>query len=173
MRNRLKNKYKKIGIIATYLAVCASVFGVGFATWSGSGAGDSIEAIVSATADEVQYAGFSNLQSKDSIRFDAPTTDNVGRVFYTNDVGGEQLKVDITGTVLNYSSVGSVSVTGFFDSEHSSIFNSLVSNHYIVAPSFETLTRKATVANPTSNGSYWTSDHDTVNDSRDFEIIAS
>ena len=173
MKNRLKSRYKKLGILATYLAVCASVFGVGFASWSGSGAGDSVEAFISISGDEVQYAGFSNLSSKKTIRFDAPTTDTVGRIYYTNDVGGEQLTVDVTGTVLNYSEVGSLTISGEFDSDHASIFSTLVSIKYLVTPTFQTLSRKPTTSSPTSDGSYWTSDHDTVNDTRNFEIIAS
>lgn len=161
----------KIAILS--LAVCSAVFAVGFSAWTSASESASVQTEVSVTADDIQYAGFANLLSKKVIRFDAPTDDNAGRIIYTNDVGGEQLLIDITGTALNYSEIGSINFSGSFDSSHESVFNNCISRNYLVAPVFEELSRKATVTNPTSVGSYWTSDHDTINNTRDFEIIAS
>lgn len=167
-----KNKLLLSSSILT-LAASISCFALGFASWSGQANSDSKETTLNVEVDDVKYAGFSDLLSKNTIRFDAPTTDNVGRVVYTNDIGGEQLTIDVTGTLLNYSQVGSISISGSIDNNHLNPFNIAKSYHYIEEPDFEELTRKPTVANPTAEGSYWTSDYDAVNDSRDFEIIAS
>ena len=167
---RRKNKFLLSTAILT-LAASISCFAIGFASWSGQTNSDSKETTLNVEVDDVQYAGFDNLLSKNTIRFDAPTTDNVGRIVYTSDIGGEQLTIDVTGTLLNYSQVGSISISGSIDSAHLSALNLAKSYHYIAEPVFEELTRKATVAHPTADGSYWTSDHDTVNDTRDFEII--
>lgn len=169
----IKKNHWLIGTAALTLAVSISLFAIGFSAWNGIGQGDTKETTLSIEVDDVKYAGFDNLLSNNTIRFDAPTSDNTGRIVYTNDIGGEQLTIDVTGTILHYSQVGSVSITGSIDSNHLSTYNLVKNYQYIVEPVFEELTRKPTVLNPTSNGSYWTSDHDTINDTRDFEIIAS
>lgn len=168
-----KHRHRRWSPIFLSIAVAISAVAIGFGAWSAPGSGDSVEATVTVSADEAQFAGFQNLTSNKTLRFDAPTSDTSGRVIYTNDVGGEQLTIDVSGTVLNYSQVGSISIAGSFDDNHISTYNKLVNLKYIVPPTFEELTRKATVANPTANGSYWVSDHNTTSNTRDFRIIAS
>lgn len=153
--------------------IIVSLFAIGFSAWTTPNKEDPYETVVNVNVEDLKFAGFSNLVSKKSVKFDAKTDDNEGRVVYTPDIGGEQLQIDITGTVLNYSSVGSVQISGAIDWNHTSIFNELISDKYIIEPTFEELTRKNTTVNPTANGSYWTSDHDTANNTRNFEIIAS
>lgn len=168
-----KRRHRRWAPIFLSIAVAISAVAIGFGAWSAPGSGDSVEATVTVSADEAQFSGFQNLTSHRTLRFDAPTDDSSGRVIYSSDVGGEQLKVEISGTVLNYSQVGSISITGAFDNSHTTIFNNLVNLKYLIAPTFEELTRKTTVANPTEDGSYWTSDNNTTTNTRDFRIIAS
>lgn len=168
---RIKNKTLFVSLVVGIVTV--ALVAVGFAAWSGGTSSSSNETTLTIEVDEVQYAGFANLTSKKAIRFDAPIDDNSGKIVYTSDIGGEQLMVDVTGKVLNYSQVGSIEISSSIDSEHENNFNYVKSHKYINEPVFETLTRKPTVLNPSVEGSYWISDHDTVNDTRDFEIIAS
>lgn len=173
---KLWHRLKHLFFSIILLLMVVNLISTGFSSWVFVAETPKTEvnlSVETVTVEEVAAACFENIIiSSGQICFDAPKDDQSGSIRYSEADGssGEQLEIDVSGTVNHYSEIYSIGTTLSMQSETDQlIFDSLIEKKYIRLPSFSVLNQSMGTLSNTAL-SHWTTDVDTQNDSRSFRI---